>query len=72
MEITITILSGVILALLSAIGGHYIGAKNGVKNSVCGERRENCTKLIMEKLEHLKESIEDLCEQIKSLKTFAL
>jgi len=63
------ILVGVIIAVTSGTIGKYIGSNGKIKDSQCMERREACSRLILEKIDHLVISVDGLKTDISKLKT---
>ena len=58
------VLGGVTVAVVSGAVGKYLGNSGGVKDSRCGERREACSGLILEKIDHLVTSVDDIKKYI--------
>ena len=61
------ILSGLLIGIVSAMLGAYLGSKNKVGISQCMERREACIALIQEKLDSIDEKL-DLVMKIVDVK----
>lgn len=55
-----TILGGLLIALISGIIGNVIGGYKKVKECDCDRRQKDCQRLLIEKIDHLKEKIEEL------------
>ena len=69
MEPTTTIIGGVLVAVISGAIGKYAGSNGRVKNEQCGERREACTNLLIEKIDNLTITVDGLKTDISNLKT---
>ena len=65
------ILGGIVIAVVSGGVGKFLGSNNRVKDVQCGERREACSSLILEKIDHLVTSVDDIkryiADQSKSM-----
>ena len=55
-----TILGGLLIALVSGLIGKAIGGYKKVKECDCDRRQKDCQRLLIEKIDHLKEKIEEL------------
>ena len=60
MEPITAITGGVLVAVVSGVVGKALGNRNGVKNSLCDERRHACSTLIIEKIDNLTHMVTDL------------
>jgi hypothetical protein len=59
-------LGAVVVAGVSGIGGAWLGSKSKVSDSLCGERRGSCLALVTEKLDNIKEAVDEIKEQTSS------
>ena len=66
MEPITTILGGIVVALISAVLGSYVGSLNNVKCFSCEERREACQALIASQLHTINEKIDNLTKAVNS------
>ena len=55
-----TILGGLLIALVSGIIGNAIGGYKKVKECDCDRRQKDCQRLLIERIDHLKDKIEEL------------
>jgi len=55
-----TILGGLLISLVSGLIGKAIGGYKKVKECDCDRRQKDCQRLLIEKIDHLKEKIEEL------------
>ena len=55
-----TILGGLLIALISGIIGNVIGGYKKVKECDCDRRQKDCQRLLIEKIDHLRDEIEKL------------
>lgn len=58
------ILGGMVVAVVSGTVGRYLGSNGRIKDAQCGERREACSSLIIEKIDHLVTSVDDIKKYI--------
>lgn len=57
--ITIQVMGGLIIAIVSGILGKSLGGYNKVSKDQCGERRQACSKLIITKLDSIERLVRD-------------
>lgn len=57
-EPTTMVLGSLVVALVSGIAGKFVGSYNKVSSSQCGERRQACNNIIIEKLDSLRKLLE--------------
>ena len=60
MDPVTTTLGGVVVAITSVAIGKYLGSNGKITESVCEERRQSCTALMVEKLDHMQNTIDDI------------
>ena len=63
------ILGGIAVAVTSGAVGKCLGNSGKVKDNQCGERRVACSGLILEKIDHLVETVNGLKTDIAKIKT---
>lgn len=61
----VALLGGLVCTIISAVIGHYLGARNKVTEASCKERRGSTNELMEEKITHLIRTIEKLDEKIE-------
>jgi len=59
MEPVAWVTGGLCIAMFSGIVGRMIGNNKRVKEGSCGERRESCQALLIEKIDHLTEIVKN-------------
>jgi hypothetical protein len=59
MEVTIAILSGMVMCFVSFEVGNRLNGKNKVSEETCKERREACNNLICVKIDALHDKFEE-------------
>lgn len=62
------ILGGLTVALISGTVGKYLGSNGKIKDNQCGERRAACSGLILEKIDHLVITVNELKTDISNIK----
>ena len=55
-----TILGGLLISLVSGLIGKAIGGYKKVKECDCDRRQKDCQRLLIEKIDHLRDEIEKL------------
>jgi len=68
LHITVTILGGLLVGIISALLGVWIGSRGSVGNPVCLERRASCMALINEKIDSLSEKLDSMLHIIEGIK----
>lgn len=63
MDPTVYIMTGIIVAMVSAMIGHIIGKNGKVSIEHCSERRQACNSLILEKLLNLENMLREHIER---------
>lgn len=55
-----TILGGLLIALVSGMVGKFLGGYGKVASCECDRRQKDCQRLLIERIDHLKDKIEEL------------
>lgn len=55
-----TILGGLLISLISVIVGVFLGSHSKVQTSECDRRQKDCQRLLIERIDHLKDKIDEL------------
>lgn len=63
---TIEILVGIIIALVSGIVGSFIGSSGKVQKPLCDQMRSACSNLLIEKIDHMSSKLEALTRVVDS------
>lgn len=66
MEIMTVVSSGITIAVVSGAVGKVLGSRGKVREDICGERRESCVALIVQKIDHLTSEVGHLTEYVKN------
>ena len=61
-----TILGGVCVAVISGTIGKYIGSKDKVSETHCGEKQRACQNLMLEKLDNLGTKVDSLTKAVNN------
>jgi len=60
------ILSGIVIAVVSGITGKYLGSNGNVKNGTCIERQHACSSIVIEKIDNLTKTVDDLKKAVNN------
>ena len=66
-ETVTVVLGGISVAAISCVIGKFLGGNGRVVENRCKERREACTELISEKIDHLIVSIDNLKKDVDKI-----
>ena len=61
------VLGGITIAVISGAVGKYLGNNDKIDDVKCKERREACSNLVLEKIDHLVSSVDDLKKSISNI-----
>lgn len=70
MDITTSILGGIVIAIISGIAGKCLWTNDRVRDTTCKERQIACSALLVTEVKSLTASIDELKEAVKELRLF--